>query len=220
MDHWKECECVARQREQERVERLLSSSRITTAFRQLTFENFRLDGIKDILQDAYRKAMVYCSKFEAIRQTDNNGLCILGRPGCGKTHLITAISNQLLDNDIEVLYFPYVAGMNEFKQDMKKEDVNKQRLEKMKNVEVLFVDDLFKPPAMPTEYELKIMFDVINHRYMEKLPILISSELSINDMCNIDEALGSRINEMCKDFRVVIKGGRELNYRLREDETA
>lgn len=217
MDLWKECECVAKQRELERVDKLLQSSKITPAFRNLTFERFDLRGLTAIVTDAYRKATIYCNKFDAIRKTANNGLCLLGRPGCGKTHLITAIANTLLDRDIEVLYFPYVSGMEEIKSDMKKEDVNKQRFEKMKSVPVLFIDDLFKPPTVPSDYDLKLMFNVINHRYMEKLPILISSELSINEMVMHDEGLGSRINEMCKEFRVLMKGGVELNYRLRED---
>ena len=87
----------------------------------------------------------------------------------------------------------------------------------MQKAEVLFIDDMWKGRKEPTPFQIEQMFAVINDRYMEKRPVLISSEKDIDQMCDFDEAIGSRINEMCKDFRVLLKGGRELNYRLRED---
>lgn len=203
-------------KEQERMENLSKSSQITQKFRRKTFDAFNLDEVADVVRDAYRKARVYRVKFHDIKDTDDNGFCLLGRPGCGKTHLIMAIVNELLDEGIEVLYFPYVEGFEEIKADMKKEDVNKERFEKMQRVPVLFIDDLFKPPHPPSTYELKQMFNVINYRYMEKLPTLISSEYPIKKLVELDEGLGSRVNEMCREFRVELMGGAELNWRMRE----
>jgi DNA replication protein DnaC len=57
------------------------------------------------------------------------------------------------------------------------------------------------------------MFELINHRYFNNLPIIISSELSVSRLLSIDEALGSRLVEMSKG-RVVELRGRELNYRM------
>ena len=60
------------------------------------------------------------------------------------------------------------------------------------------------------------MFAVINYRYMNNLPMLISSEKLIEDLIQIDEALGSRIYEMSKDY-VIELIGKKLNYRMRDD---
>ena len=38
-----------------------------------------------------------------------------------------------------------------------------------------------------------------------KLPVIVSTELSIENLVNIDEALGSRLIEMSKDFLVGIR---------------
>ena len=55
--------------------------------------------------------------------------------------------------------------------------------------------------------------ELINHRYFNKLPVIVSTELSIENLVNIDEALGSRLIEMSKDFLVGIRN-KKLNYRI------
>ena len=76
---------------------------------------------------------------------------------------------------------------------------------------VLFVDDLFKGKI--TDSDINIMFELINHRYFNNLPVIISSECGVGRLLDIDEALGSRLVEMSRG-RVVELRGRELNYRM------
>ena len=76
---------------------------------------------------------------------------------------------------------------------------------------MLFVDDLFKGKI--TNSDINIMFELINHRYFNNLPMIVSSELSVGRLLDIDEALGSRLVEMTKG-RVVELRGKELNYRI------
>lgn len=167
-----------------------------------------------MVQGAYHCARTYLERFDRIREERHNGIALLGRPGSGKTHLLMAVANGLMLRGVSVLYFPWVEGFNEIKDDL---SLCEERINRMQKVEVLFIDDMWKGRTKPTDFQIEQMFAVINYRYMEKKPVLISSEKDIDQMCDIDEALGSRINEMCKDFRVILKGGRELNYRMRED---
>ena len=64
-----------------------------------------------------------------------------------------------------------------------------------------------------TESDVNIMFEIINHRYLNNKSIIISSELFQEDLLKFDEAIGSRIIEMCK-CRIVEIRGIENNYRL------
>ena len=64
-----------------------------------------------------------------------------------------------------------------------------------------------------TESDVNIMFEIINHRYLNNKSIIISSELFQEDLLKFDEAIGSRIIEMCKG-RIVEIRGIENNYRL------
>lgn len=193
---------------------MFKSSRITFEFQTKTFDNFDIGGRPTAVQGAYHCARAYMESFEQVKKDRQNSIALLGRPGCGKTHLLMAVSNELIRGGVQVLYFPWVEGFNEIKDDL---SLCEERVNRMQKVDVLYIDDMWKGRKEPTPFQIEQMFAVINYRYMEKLPVLISSERDIDQMCDIDEGIGSRINEMCKDFRVILRGGKELNYRLRED---
>ncbi|MGG3737220.1 ATP-binding protein [Aeribacillus pallidus] len=200
------CECAA----QRKIERLFKSSEITEEFKKLNFTNFKREGRPQVVQEAFKCAVAYFKSFPNIRSQRRNSIALLGNPGAGKTHLLTAVANNLIKNQIEVLYFPYREGFDEIKDDL---ETLEQKCERMKSVEVLFIDDLFKRGA--TDFEVKTMYSVINYRYLNHKPIMVSSEYLEDDLLDVDEALGSRIIEMCRDFLVEIQGDRKLlNYRL------
>lgn len=209
---WVQCDCI----EWRRARRLMKSSEITEEFKKLGFQNFTTEGKPQIIKDAYECALSYFKSFKDIREKRQNSIALLGQPGAGKTHLLTAVANNLIRRlHIPVLYFPFVEGFNDLKDDF---DKLEEKLERMKQIDVLFIDDLFKPAngkPRATDWEVEQVYAVINHRYLNHKPIMVSSELDPDQLCDIDEALGTRIFEMCRDFCVVIQGDRkELNHRL------
>ncbi|WP_309806954.1 ATP-binding protein [Paenibacillus hunanensis] len=203
---WKECSC-----RRDHISRIMSSSHITEEFQRKSFDNFDCDGRPGIVTNAYECAKGYAEDFPDIRNTPQNSLALLGRSGCGKTHLTIAASNQLLSRGVAVVYFPWVEGFNELKNDLSQLD---QRIRRLQQAEVLFIDDMFKGRAEPTAFQLEQLFAIVNDRYLNKRPMIVSSEQTIAQMCEYDEAIASRINEMCRDYKVTLTGGLELNYRL------
>ncbi|WFE15330.1 ATP-binding protein [Bacillus atrophaeus] len=209
---WVRCKCV----EWRRIRRLMNSSDITAEFEKLQFKNFTKEGKPDVIADAYECAVDYYKDFENIRGGRKNSMALLGQPGSGKTHLLTAVANKLIkSNNVPVQYFPYIEGFNDLKDDF---DKLEEKLKRMKEVDVLLVDDMFKPVGgkpRATEWQLEQMYSVINYRYLNHKPLLISSELDIERIVQIDEALGTRIYEMCSDYIVIIEGDKLLlNHRL------
>jgi DNA replication protein DnaC len=98
------------------------------------------------------------------------------------------------------------------KQNILDEEYYEDCTRKFKTAPVLIIDDLYKGKL--TESDINITFEIINYRYMKNLPMIISSEFTIEKLLYFDEGIGSRILEMCKNFIVEIQG-KENNYRLR-----
>jgi DNA replication protein DnaC len=205
---WRPCECST----ESNINNSFNSSHISKEFQKKNFNNFILKDRPQTVRDANYCAKEYYNHFDEIRASRKNSIAICGRPGSGKTHLLIAVSNGLIKKGIRVLYFPWVEGLNEIKDDFSLLD---SRIRHMQQVEVLYIDDLFKGRKEPTEFQKEQLFAVINARYLENKPVLISSERTITEMVQIDEGIGSRLAEMCNDYTVDMIGGIELNYRLR-----
>ena len=213
-NEWQECECAKIRK----INRLIKSSAITEEFQKMGFGNFDVSKVDPQVQVMKDIALAYYQNFNKLRTERINSALFIGQPGCGKTHLLTAISNNLMfKKQIPVLYFPFRDGMNHIAaNDFEKKD---EIMQQMKQVEVLFIDDLFKPIGGKPNvkgWQVEIMFEVVNHRYLNKLPLLVSTELTFESLVNIDEALASRIFEMASDFTVTIAHNMANNYRLRK----
>lgn len=161
--------------------------------------------------EAFMKAKSYSKNFEEIRVTRKNSMMFLGQVGSGKTHLAIAISNLLLDKGIGVIYMPYRDSITNLKQSILDEENYQREISKYKNAQVLLIDDLFK--GRITESDVNIMYEIVNYRYFKNLPILTTSEKTVDDLIEIDEAIGSRLYEMSKNYLAEMVGDK-LNYRI------
>lgn len=211
------CECRAIRI----AEEMLEKSGISKEFRKKNFENFNYSIDRQVLM-GYTSAMTYTKEMikEMISNKKQNknmkfekesSIIFMGQVGSGKTHLSLSIANKLLSNGIGVLYMSYREVMTTIKQNMLDESSYKKIVNKYKNAKILLIDDLFKGNL--TKSDINIMFEIINYRYFNNLPMIISTECSKNVLLSIDEAIGSRILEMCKN-NIVEFYGRSLNYRL------
>lgn len=158
-------------------------------------------------------ALNYFMRFDSIKGERNNSIMFCGNPGSGKTHLSLALANKLMkDKSIGVLYMPYRDVITKIKQNMIDEEQYKKTLSKYQKAEVLLIDDMFKGKI--TESDINIMFELINHRYLNRLPLIISTECPVQKILQFDEAIGSRLYEMAKGYVTEVVGMKN-NYRLR-----
>lgn len=211
---WVDCSCA----KQRKLERLINGSHITPEFQKMRFENFVGEGLDTKILNMAKKAKQYYDEFAEIRNTPKNGIALLGQPGIGKTHLLMAISNNLmLKRQVPVMYFPFVTMTSEMRANQfeKEETITQQA----KEIDVLFIDDLYKPAAgkpKASEWEQLKMYDIVNYRYLNRKPILLSCELDPAQLLAIDEATGSRLFEMTEDYTVSVPKDFRLNYRTRK----
>ena len=79
---------------------------------------------------------------------------------------------------------------------------------------MLYIDDLFKQSII-SDADVKLAFEIIDYRARNNLTTVISSELNVNELIEIDEALGGRIIQLTRGNRYIIAKDRNKNYRLR-----
>lgn len=202
----KECEC----RKLRIAEDKLKASGVSEEFRNMRFENFKYENSIEVME-AFLTAKNYSKNFEDIRAVRKNSIMFNGQVGSGKTHLAMSIANILLDCSTGVIYMPYRSIITKIKQSITDEENYQREVNLYKNAEVLLIDDLFKGKI--TQSDVNIIYEIIDYRYFKSLPLIVTTEKSIEDLVEIDEAIGSRIYEMSKNYVVTMKG-KKLNYRL------
>lgn len=158
-------------------------------------------------------AVTYYNFFARDYKSRTNSILLCGQVGAGKTHLAIAIGLNLIKANYKVMYMPYRDTITKLKQNMCAADVYGELIDKFKKSQVLLIDDLYKGKI--NETDVNIMFEIINYRYVNHLPIIVSSEFNINSILKFDESIGSRIYEMCKNYIVEIEKDMKNNYRLR-----
>lgn len=194
----------------EKVKRLWNNSGINTDNIDKSFSNF--DEWSSKSKEIKSKAIEYYKSFNTLKADRRNSILLCGNPGSGKTHIALALANNFLKKNIRVVYMPYRDIVTKLKQNMIDEEYYKKTLNKYQTCEVLLLDDLYKGKV--NETDVNIMFELINYRYLNYLPLIVSTEFTVEKLLSFDEAIGSRIYEMSKNFLVEIEGS-EHNYRLR-----
>lgn len=136
-----------------------------------------------------------------------------GQPGCGKTHICTAMANALMKRGMSVRYMIWNEELSALKQKTTDAVVFDSGINSLKKAEVLYIDDFFKSKSV-TAADVNITFRILNYRYNEILPTIISSELSIDQIDGIDEALASRIAELTAKNAIYVSTDKSKNYRI------
>lgn len=201
-----ECECRAIQA----AIRHMRNSGIAEEFQNLSFENYATYDNKQV-SEAKEMAMKYVERFEEHHTERQNSIMFMGQVGAGKTHLGIAICAELINKGVPVIYMPYRNAVTGLKQHMIDEDFYNREIEKYSKAAVLYIDDFLKGKL--SETDVNIMYEIINYRYMNNLPMIISTEKSLEGLLKFDEAVGSRLIEMSRNFVVTFRGS-NLNYRI------
>lgn len=199
-----ECRCMNVRKEVARRQQ----SGLSKLMKKYTFQNYKADEQWQL--DVARGACNYVRNPEGW-------FFIGGQPGSGKTHICTAIVNALLKNGRAARYMVWTEEITTLKQAATDAEKYGGMIRGFQKADVLYIDDFFKKPKgyTVTAADIDNTFRIINHRYNEELPTIISSELSIAQIIEIDEALGSRIAEMSKGSDFYIEKDSKKNYRYR-----
>ena len=170
-------------------------------------EDYRLDNYETPepwQQSALSKARQYAENPGA------HWLYIFGSPGTGKSHLCTGICGALLETGQGVRYMLWRDESRDLKAIVNDSAAYNTVMYDLKSADILYIDDFLKGGT--GDADKRLAFELLNSRYNSRRPTLISSELSINNVLDWDEAIGSRIYERAKGYVIHANG---QNWRLR-----
>jgi len=179
---FKNCECVRKKEAYKRVKEINSKYPMPVMLREKSFENFKMDN-------EYQE--------RALDLMQGGKPCYLFGPwGSGKTHLLAATVNKMQRKFTMALLVSAPWLFEKVRRDLF-QNWEIDILNMACTVEYLAIDDIGK--EKPTGMIEEKLFMIVDRRLNEGKRTSFSSNFPLDDKrLNIDNAIKSRINEMCE----------------------
>lgn len=207
------------------IDKLFQNNNLGKRQLNSTFQNYKITNKN---KKAYENAKNYADKL--INGETDKGLFITGTYGVGKTYLASCIANEIIKNGKSVIFGTLIQLLDFIRDSYSDSEVSdKDYLNLYSSVDLLVIDDLEK--EKPTEWVLEKLFLIVNNRYNNYLPIIITTNynrnqlrerLCINKNYSIVDSIISRLYEMCggieikdDDHRMSDSLIREFNIKMR-----
>lgn len=217
------CRCRAERRYQE--EQMLQQDKDMRAMEALKRQSLMDERLRDVSFDSFRKTndnaynlklcLRYANHFDEM-QAKNQGLLFYGGVGTGKTFAAACIANHLLNQRIPVIMTSFVKlleSMQGFSED------DSALIARLNRAKLLIIDDLGAERS--TDYALEKVYDIVDSRYRAKLPIILTTNLSMTELKESTDIrytrIYDRIFEMCYPMQFKGQSWRKVEAARRFD---
>ena len=181
--------------------------------KQFYIQNYSSKRIQDyqfenlIITETNRKEIEIAKDFtkKCINKNQKNGLIITGKSGVGKTHLATAILNQLTEKDMLVLMGRLILLLDVIRDTFKDfSSKEKDIIELYSKVDVLIIDDLGTERI--SSWALEKLYTIIANRNENKLPIIVTTRFNKESLLDrfyqsedeeLSEAIIQKLYQFC-----------------------
>jgi DNA replication protein DnaC len=184
------CSCRRKSLTNNTRDRLFSLSHLDE-LKNLTFETFQprgRTGLGQIQADSLQRAYNHAKQYS---QSLNGWVVFQGGYGSGKTHLAAAIANLAVSMGVPTLFLTVPDLLDTLRFSYDSEDTTfEDRFGEIRNCSLLVLDDFGTQNA--TGWAQEKLFQIVNYRYINKLPLVITTNLSLDE---IDPRIRSRIQD-------------------------
>lgn len=204
----------AEKEKQERIKQLYTKSGMPTRLKGYTFSNFKVNSTN---QKQWLKAQEYAQK--CLSGKTQGSLFIAGKVGAGKTHLASSIANAFILDEKPVIFGTLINLLGEIKDSYKDDSETEGNIiRRYSSIPLLVIDDLGK--EKPSEWTLEKLFTIINNRYENNLPVVITTNYNRDQLTErlsngsndvIAESIISRLYAMCSGIYL---GGKDKRKEL------
>lgn len=200
-----ECKCITKRRTMQKAQK----SGLGTVLSSLTFDKY--EAKEEWQKDIKDKAIKFTT------ETGDKWFFIGGQVGAGKTHICTAICGNFIKQGKNVKYMLWTDESKRLKAIVNDDTEYSRAVEELKTVDVLYIDDFLKVKAgeKPTAGDINLAFEILNRRMINNEITVISSEKTILELMDVDEALMSRVYQKTGEYKINIEKDVNKNYRLR-----
>ncbi len=174
--------------------RLFEMSRLDR-LSHLTFENFDPRGNKRaeklMTPQDFHSLQTARETAEAFARNPQGWLLLEGGYGCGKTHLAAAIANYAVSMGTPTLFITVPDLLDTLRFAFSDPETTfEARFEEVRNADLLVLDDFGTQNA--TAWAQEKLFQIINYRYINKLPTVITTNLMLDE---IESRIRSRLQD-------------------------
>ncbi len=156
-----------------RIQLLRKASLMDKKFQEAVFEQFNTTEYNSKNLSLCKR---YATNFDKMLE-NNQGLFLWGNVGTGKSFAAACIANYLLSNKISVIMTSFVKILEIIQNAGEREN---EMIERLNSVKLVIFDDL--GAERNTDYALEKVYNIIDTRYRKNLPMILTSNLSMEDM--------------------------------------
>ena len=175
------CHCFR----QAEIALLYEQSNLKKSLDKENFSTLSYDFFEGEALDTYRQVVTKCENFCTTFKTSYQNLFFYGTVGTGKTFLTNCIARECIEMGCSVLYFS-ASGLFDYlarnAYNFKSQEELSALYSDLYSCDLLVIDDL--GTEMATALTLSHFFTCINERLLRQKPIIISTNLSLEDCRN------------------------------------
>mgnify|MGYP003289842721 CR=1 FL=1 len=189
------------------LEKIKKASLIGERYKNTSFATTEV-GRNTTFDIAFKRCKKYCEVAEMVL-SEGMGIYLYGDKGTGKTHLMSCMANELMNEGYQTLFTNFFEISKMIRSTFGSASANENEyIDRLANIDFLFIDDLGTERVKTNDGDLWLqekIFDVLNKRYNMKKPTIFTSNHSLKELISERGFMEKTIDRIAEMSTAIIK---------------